>query len=143
MGLDSLPILPTSVVGSHGLPGWAHLVRQASEGLTLGAIDVREIGDDLVRLAILDQDRAGVDVITDGELRRTAGYYRGYMDRIENLPKANRPPLRTLGPDHYDFIGFREVVGPIAAPDGLGITEEFRFLKENTGKPTKVTCAGP
>jgi len=106
-------------------------------------VDLQEANDDAVRLAILDQEEAGVDVISDGEMRRTAGYYRGYMDRIVNLPLSKKPPLRQLGPIHYDFNRPREVAGPISAPEGLGIAEEFKFLKTRTRKPVKATCAGP
>lgn len=143
MSKDKLPILPTSVVGSHGRPGWLYVFREATAGRELGSIDIQEAGDDAVRLAILDQDEAGIDVISDGEMRRTAGYYRGYMDRIENLPPAKQPPLRQLGLIHYDFIRRRDVVGPIGASEGLGIVEEFKFLKQHTKKPVKATCAGP
>lgn len=143
MANQKLPLLPTSVVGSHGRPGWLYVFREATAGRELGTIDIQEVGDDAVRLAILDQVEAGIDVISDGEMRRTAGYYRGYMGRFENLSPAKQPPLRQLGPIHYDFIRRQDVVGPISAPEGLGIVEEFKFLKQHTNKPVKATCAGP
>ncbi len=143
MSKANLPILPISVVGSHGRPGWLYIFREATANRELGSIDVEEVGDDAVRLAILDQEEAGIDVISDGEMRRTAGYYRGYMDRIVNLPFSKKPPLRQVGPFHYDFVRFREVVGPISAPEGLGIVDEFKYLKAHTEKPVKATCAGP
>jgi 5-methyltetrahydropteroyltriglutamate--homocysteine methyltransferase len=138
-----LPLLPTSVVGSHARPGWLYVFREATTGRELGSIDIQEAGDDAVRLAILDQTEAGVDVVSDGEMRRTMGYYRGYMARFQNITPAKEPPLRQLGPIHYDFIRRHDVVGPISAPEGLGIAAEFDFLKQRTSKPTKATCAGP
>ncbi|MBI3001904.1 MAG: methionine synthase [Deltaproteobacteria bacterium] len=143
MSRDKLPILPTSVVGSHGRPGWLYVFREATAGRELGSIDIQEVGDDAVRLAILDQLEAGIDVISDGEMRRTMGYYRGYMARFRNVTPAKEPPLRQLGAIHYDFIRRHDVVGPIGAPEGLGIVDEFKFLKRHTTKPTKATCAGP
>jgi len=143
MSKDKLPILPTSVVGSHGRPGWLYVFREATAGRELGSIDIQEVGDDAVRLAILDQLEAGIDVISDGEMRRTMGYYRGYMARFRNVTPAKEPPLRQLGAIHYDFIRRHDVVGPISAPEGLGIVDEFKFLKQRTTKPTKATCAGP
>ncbi len=140
---SKLPILPTSVVGSHGRPGWLYLFREAAQGRELGSVDIQEAGDDAVKLAILDQEEAGIDVISDGEMRRTSGYYRGYMDRILNLPLSKKPPLRQLGPVHYDFNRLRQVAGPISAPEGLGIVEEFKYLEARTKKPVKATCAGP
>src|SRR3972149_10333673 len=143
MSKDKLPILPTSGVGSHGRPGWLYVFREATAGRELGSIDIQEVGDDAVRLAILDQDEAGIDVISDGEMRRTMGYYRGYLGLSQNLSPAKQPPLRQLGFIHYDFIRRHDVTGPISAPEGLGIVEEFKFLKQHTNKPTKATCAGP
>lgn len=143
MSQDKLPILPTSVVGSHGRPGWLYVFREATAGRELGSIDIREVGDDAVRLAILDQVEAGIDVISDGEMRRTMGYYRGYMARFENVTPAKEPPLRQLGPIHYDFIRRHDAVGPISAPEGMGIVDEFKFLTQHTTKPVKATCAGP
>ncbi|MBI2361611.1 MAG: methionine synthase [Deltaproteobacteria bacterium] len=138
-----LPVLPTSVVGSHGRPGWLYVFREATAGRELGSMDIQEVGDDAVRLAILDMDEAGIDVISDGEMRRTMGYYRGYMARFRNVTPAKEPPLRQLGPIHYDFIRRHDVAGPVSAPEGLGIVDEFKFLRQHTAKPTKATCAGP
>lgn len=143
MANQKLPLLPTSVVGSHGRPGWLYVFREVTANRELGSIDMQEVGDDAVRLAILDMDEAGVDIISDGEMRRTMGYYRGYMARFHNVSPAKEPPLRQLGPIHYDFIRRHDVVGPISAPEGLGIIEEFKFLKRHTNKPVKATCAGP
>ena len=65
-----LPLLPTTVVGSHGIPGWVHLARNEAERGTLGAADLAETFDDATKLALLDQERAGIDVVSDGEMRR-------------------------------------------------------------------------
>jgi methionine synthase II (cobalamin-independent) len=51
-------LLPTSVVGSHGLPGWVWLAREALEAGRLGALDVRELAEDATQIALLDQSRA-------------------------------------------------------------------------------------
>src|SRR3990170_6604407 len=67
---ESLPLLPTSVVGSHGLPGCLWLAREALEARRLGAIDVKEVMEDATQLALLDQERAGVDVLSTGEMGR-------------------------------------------------------------------------
>ena len=52
----TLPMkLPTSVVGSHGLPGWVWLAREAMEAGRLGALDLRELMEDATQAALLDQ----------------------------------------------------------------------------------------
>jgi methionine synthase II (cobalamin-independent) len=58
---QSLPTLPTTVVGSHGLPGWLWLAREAMEAGRLGGVDVREVMEDATQAALLDQERAGVE----------------------------------------------------------------------------------
>ena len=50
--------LTTSTVGSHGLPGWVWLAREALEQNRLGPIDVRELMEDATQLAPLDPERA-------------------------------------------------------------------------------------
>jgi len=68
--MTALPLLPTSVVGSHGLPGWVWLAREALEAGRMGATDLRELAEDATQLALIDQERAGVDVLTTGEMGR-------------------------------------------------------------------------
>ena len=57
---DALPLLPTTVCGSHGLPSWLFLVREAVRTDRLGPAEIQEAYDDAVRLAIRDQVEAGV-----------------------------------------------------------------------------------
>ena len=137
----ALPILPTSVVGSHAKMSWWYLMRQEAEAKRLGPADVDEALDTATDIAILDQERAGVDVITDGEMRRFGAFFRTYLRRINGIDML--PPERTLGDQGYDTREAYEVTGKISAPQGLGIVEEFRYLKEHTTKPTKATCTGP
>jgi 5-methyltetrahydropteroyltriglutamate--homocysteine methyltransferase len=69
----ALPILPTSVVGSHAKMGWWYLVRQEAEARRMGPRDVAEALDTAVDIAVLDQERAGVDVISDGKISAPNG----------------------------------------------------------------------
>jgi methionine synthase II (cobalamin-independent) len=50
-------ILPTSGVGSHGLPGWVWLAREAMDTGRLGRLDVQELLEDATQAALLDQER--------------------------------------------------------------------------------------
>src|SRR6187397_27926 len=86
------PLL-TSVVGSHAHPGWfAHGVAAAAAG-EFGPADLAELLADGVDLAIRDQERAGIDVISDGEMRRagffTAEFYR-HLTGVRALPAERR-----------------------------------------------------
>jgi 5-methyltetrahydropteroyltriglutamate--homocysteine methyltransferase len=137
--LRELPPLPTTVCGSHALPSWLFLVREAAPD-RLGPTDLREAYDDAVRLAIRDQVEAGVDVVSDGEMRRIT-FIRGFYDRLTGLVPL--PVPRRLGPPNYDTHCPYDVVGRVEAPEGLGIVDEFRFARAHTDRPLRVAVPGP
>ena len=66
----SLPLLPTSVVGSYSMPGWLERLKTEYLLRRVSRQELDEIQDTAVKAAIKDQEMAGVDIITDGELRR-------------------------------------------------------------------------
>jgi 5-methyltetrahydropteroyltriglutamate--homocysteine methyltransferase len=134
------PLLPTSVVGSHGLPGWVWLAREAMEAGRLGAVDVRELLEDATQVALLDQERAGVDVLTTGEMGRVR-FIIGFYDRLTGI-RTLEPP-RKLGQPLWDTNTPFEAVEKIAAPGGLGIVDEFRLARSLTARPLKATVPGP
>ena len=136
----SLPLIPTTVCGSHGLPSWLFLVREAAQAGRLGPVDLQEAYDDAVRIAIRDQVEAGIDVISDGEMRRVT-FIRGFYDRLTGIRPL--PVPRRLGPLNYDTHCPYEVVDRVAAPQGLGIVDEFRFARPHCDQPMRVTVPGP
>ena len=137
----TLPMkLPTSVVGSHGLPGWVWLAREAMEQGRLGALDLRELMEDATQAALLDQERAGIDVVSTGEMMRVR-FIIGFYARIKGLRALPAP--RQLGQPLWDTNTPFEVVEKIAAPHGLGIVEEFALARALTQKPIKATVPGP
>ena len=133
--------LLTSVVGSHAHPGWFVAGIDAAERREFGPADLTEMLDDAVDLAIRDQERAGIDVITDGEMRRagffTAEFYR-HLTGVVALPSERR-----LGAGGHDQQHRFEVREAIAAPNGLGVIEEFTAARARTTRPLKVTLPGP
>jgi 5-methyltetrahydropteroyltriglutamate--homocysteine methyltransferase len=133
-------LLPTSVVGSHGLPGWVWLAREAMEAGRLGALDVRELMEDATQAALLDQERAGVDVVTTGEMMRVR-FIIGFYDRITGI--RTLPAARKLGQPLWDTNTPFEVTESISAPAGLGIVEEFKLARSLTTKRLKATVPGP
>jgi len=137
---DPKPLIPTTVCGSHGLPSWLHLVREAAAADRLGPIDLQEAYEDAVRLAIRDQTEAGVDVISDGEMRRVT-FIRGFYDRLAGIRPLPIP--RRLGAPNYDSHCPYEVVDRITAPEGLGIVDEFRFARPHADRPMRVAVPGP
>ena len=83
MTASALPILPTTVVGSYAIPAWLWAAYEKIEAGGFGVMDVAETENDAVATAVRDQERAGVDLISDGEMRRQGfivsifKYFRG------------------------------------------------------------------
>ncbi len=136
----TLPTLPTSVVGSHGLPGWVWLAREAMEQDRLGQSDLRELMEDATLVALADQERAGVDVVSTGEMMRVR-FIVGFYEHITGIRALPAP--RKLGQPLWDTNTPFEVREKIAAPSGLGIVEEFKLARSLTDKPIKATVPGP
>ena len=133
--------LLTSVVGSHARPSWFVAGLVAAERDEFGPDDLSEMLDDAVDVAIRDQEEAGIDVVTDGEMRRagffTAEFYR-HLTGVRPLPSPRR-----LGAGGHDQQHRFEVTEPIAAPRGLGVVAEYHHARSRTRAPLKVTLPGP
>ena len=87
------PLL-TSVVGSHARPSWFVSGIAAAERGEFGPADLEEMLDDAVDLALRDQEEAGIDIVTDGEMRR-AGFFTAEFYR--HLTGVRRAARRTVG----------------------------------------------
>lgn len=139
--MDRLPLLPTTVIGSYSLPPWLEKVRDLGRKGDLAPGDVAEAHDNAVRSAVMDQELAGVDIITDGELRRETmvnffsmrigGFdMSGKMKAIGNLD----PEIQMLDPVVREKVRRR---------GSLGMDDHFRFLKSCARAGTKVCVTGP
>jgi len=136
----SYGLLPTTVIGSHAIPSWLWTALEAIDADKYGPTDIRETFDDAVNAAILDQERAGVDVITDGEMRRWY-FVQSFYKRFEGLESVG--VLRKVGVYGYDSAPRYRPIGRITVPEGLGIVDEFKYLKAHTNSTIKATCPGP
>jgi 5-methyltetrahydropteroyltriglutamate--homocysteine methyltransferase len=134
-------VLRTSVVGSYARPSWFVAGIAAAERGEFGPADLEEMLDDAVDLALRDQEEAGVDVVTDGEMRRAGFFTAEFYRHVSGLRAL--PPDRRLGVGGHDQQHRFEVLEPIAAPDGLGVAAEYRYAVARTDRPLKVTLPGP
>ncbi len=131
----------TTVIGSYPFPGWLELC--ASRSSELGPDDADEAARDATLVAIMDQVRAGLDVISDGEQGRfdfNLSFY-AYLEGLE-LEDA---PRRRWGPPAHDQRGKHRLTGELRAPRGLGAVAEFERLRElaPTGPALKASVPGP
>jgi 5-methyltetrahydropteroyltriglutamate--homocysteine methyltransferase len=131
----SLPILPTTVVGSYSMPGWLERLKTEYFARRISRVDLDEIHDTAVKAAIKDQEVAGLDIVTDGELRRDnmIDYF------VERMPGVQiNHASKKFYYDFYDSV----VEGKL--PHGpLGLAEDFRFLRANTEREAKFCITGP
>jgi 5-methyltetrahydropteroyltriglutamate--homocysteine methyltransferase len=120
-----MPPLRTTVIGSYPFPAWLELA--SAELGRFGPDDVAELQRDAVVSAVHDQLSAGLDVITDGEQTRL-DFNLSFYGHLEGLAMEGAP-ARRFGPPAHDQRGRHRVVGPITAPRGLGVVEEFERLR--------------
>ena len=137
---SDLGLLPTMGVGSYASPSWLIATRRALRAGTAGPADVEEAVQDAVKMAVWDQEEAGLDILTDGEIRRQ----RFLWNVVEKLSGLNmRRAERKLGIMSYDSAPRFETTERVGAPDGFGLIDEFTFVRDQTDKPLKVCCPGP
>ena len=134
-------MIETTVIGSYPFPGWLELA--SSRTGEMGPDDIEEAARDATLVAVMDQVRAGIDVISDGEQGRfdfNLSFY-AYLEGLE-LESA---PRRRWGPPAHDQRGKHTLVGDLRAPRGLGAVEEFERLQELAppGPALKASVPGP
>ena len=140
-------LLPTTLVGSYPQPKWlidrARLATQVPRvrAQDLWLVDTRRLEaaqDDATLLAIRDQERAGLDIITDGEQRRES-YSNRFATALAglDLDRPGKTPNRTGG-----FSTVPRVVGPIRRRHPVEV-RDVEFLRANTDRMIKMTVPGP
>ena len=141
-------LLPTTLVGSYAQPDWlidrgrlgerlpARV--QAEELWRIDSEHLAEAQDDATALALADQERAGLDIVTDGETRRESysNRFANALDGID-LDQPGTAVDRT-GRD----VPVPRVVGDIRRRDPVEVPH-VAFLREHTTKPIKITLPGP
>jgi 5-methyltetrahydropteroyltriglutamate--homocysteine methyltransferase len=141
-------LLPTTVVGSYPQPEWLvdrerMLNRPPPRVRTADVWRIAEpfleqAQDDATLLAIRDMERAGVDIITDGEIRRES-YSNRLATALDGIDNDN--PGTNLGRSGKPMAVPR-VVGPIRRRGAVEV-RDMQFLRANTTAKTKITLPGP
>jgi 5-methyltetrahydropteroyltriglutamate--homocysteine methyltransferase len=135
-------LIPATVIGSWSFPGWYEALIADIElnPDRFGPVDRAEALRDAVLVVIDDQLRAGLDRITDGEMRRV-DFNLGFYDFLEGLEPVAR--LRHWGPPAHDQRSKYRCVAPLCAPRGLGVVDEYIALRALTEAPVKMPVPGP
>ena len=141
-------LLPTTVVGSYPQPDWLvdratlhhHGVPRAHahDMWRVPAALLEQAQDDATILAIRDMERAGIDIVTDGEIRRES-YSNRFAMALEGID-GDRPGELTNKAGRITQVP--RVVGPIRRVSGVE-TRDAMFLRDNATRATKITLPGP
>jgi 5-methyltetrahydropteroyltriglutamate--homocysteine methyltransferase len=140
--------IPTSLVGSYAQPSWL-LDRdrlrdrfpprvRATELWRVDPAYLEEAQDDATRLAIADQERAGLDIVTDGEMRRES-YSNRFATALDGVDIDN-PGSALDRSGHPNPVP--RVVGPVARRHAVQV-RDLQFLRSQTSRPAKMTVPGP
>ena len=143
-----LPTLPTALVGSYAQPSWlidrSRLGQRLPPRVLLNELwqlpsgQLEEAQNDATIIALEDQHRAGVDIVTDGEMRRES-YSNRFANALDGVDIDNpgqaidRTGKAVPVPRVVSEIFRRE---PVEAPF-------IAFLKQHTDHPIKITLPGP
>jgi 5-methyltetrahydropteroyltriglutamate--homocysteine methyltransferase len=141
-------LFPTTLVGSYPQPDWL-IDRQKLAGRFPPRVRARELWrvaepwlaqaqDDATVLAIKTQEEAGLDIITDGEIRRES-YSNRFATALEGVDIDN-PGSALDRSGHPNPVP--RVVGTIRRKHAVQV-EDLRFLKRHTQRKVKVTVPGP
>jgi 5-methyltetrahydropteroyltriglutamate--homocysteine methyltransferase len=149
--LPLLPLLPTSLVGSYAQPEWlidrAKLAGRfpprvrAKELWRIAPGYLAQAQDDATVLAIRAQERAGLDILTDGEIRRES-YSNHFATELEGVDLDN-PGTALDRSGHPNPVP--RITGPIRRPHAVEVAD-LEFLRANMShpvQPVKMTVPGP
>jgi 5-methyltetrahydropteroyltriglutamate--homocysteine methyltransferase len=140
-------VLTTTVVGSYPQPDW--LVDRATLSKGVPRVRLRSIWrvpedlleqaqDDATVVAIRDMERAGIDIISDGEIRRES-YSNRFATALDGVDNRNPGVITDRNGNETQVP---RVVGPIRRVRPIEL-RDMQFLRRNTDRPAKITLPGP
>jgi len=141
-------LFPTSLVGSYCQPDWL-IDREKLKGQFPPRTRARELWripepwlaeaqDDATRVAIREQEEAGLDIITDGEIRRES-YSNRFATALAGLDLDNHGEVLTRSGKP---VPVPRITGPIRRARPVEV-EDLKFLRAHTDRKVKITLPGP
>src|SRR5689334_24957338 len=144
------PKYATTVIGAHSIPRWYETLDRL---VTLGQLQPADLADAQFRAsqaAILEQEIAGIDVITGGEMHRRRNNRHSppnamlnhFWQKIPSFQGETKPkPITPYDPNVFHPAAICR--GPVAETIDLGLVEEFRAVSAFARRPVKITMTGP
>ncbi len=141
-------LLPTSLVGSYPQPDW--LIDREALSTIVPRVRARDLWrvperwleqaqDDATAVVVSDQERAGLDIITDGETRRES-YSNRFATALDGVDEKN--PAEVKGRDAGQVQFVPRVIGPISRRHPVQ-KRDVAFLRSRTDRMIKITLPGP
>jgi 5-methyltetrahydropteroyltriglutamate--homocysteine methyltransferase len=147
-------LFPVTVVGSWSRPTWLVQALRRRQAGEISKEEFDRIADDAVLAAIKYQEDAGVDIVSDGEVRRD-NFYSFVVEKLSGMKLTKVSELLDYVKDR---AGFEEVLRALDVPafaikspiaverigrrEGLAL-DELDFLKQHTTRQTKIPLPGP
>jgi 5-methyltetrahydropteroyltriglutamate--homocysteine methyltransferase len=142
-------LLPTTLVGSYPQLEWlidrarlAEIVpprARARELWRVGEAWLEQAQDDATVLAIRDQERAGIDIVTDGEMRRES-YSNRFATALEGMDSEHPAQIPARTPGRFQIVP--RVTGKILRRQAVQV-RDVEFLRAQSERPIKITIPGP
>jgi 5-methyltetrahydropteroyltriglutamate--homocysteine methyltransferase len=147
-------LFPVTVVGSWSRPPWLVQALRRRQAGEISTEEFNRIADDAVLAAIKYQEDAGVDIVSDGEMRRD-NFYSFVVEKLSGMKLMKVSELLDYV---HDRAGFEEVLRALDVPafaikspiavdkigrrEGLAV-DELAFLQQHTTRRTKIPLPGP
>jgi 5-methyltetrahydropteroyltriglutamate--homocysteine methyltransferase len=147
-------LFPVTVVGSWSRPAWLVQALRRRQAGEISKEEFDRIADEAVLAAIKYQEDAGVDIVSDGEVRRD-NFYSFVVEKLSGMKLTKVSELLDYVKDR---AGFEEVLRALDVPafaikspiaiekigrrEGLAL-DELDFLKQHTTRQTKIPLPGP
>ena len=134
-------MLQPSIAGSLPKPTWLAAPSMLRAPWRLAGQELTDAQDDAVRLALLEQEQAGLTIVTDGEVRRRH-YVWGFLDGLTGIDTDNLATARTRAGRYGEATEVARIVGPVARKEPV-LLRATEFSRAATTRRLKVTMPGP
>lgn len=136
---ERLPLLPTTVVGSYPVPEWMERLKTDYFRGRMSRAQLGDVHEMAIKAALRDQELAGIDIVSDGELRRDndIDYFLAQLPGVDLAETA-----KDFYFDYYDVT----VTEPLPEPNGTELAwlaDDFAFTASQTRAPIKFSFTGP
>jgi 5-methyltetrahydropteroyltriglutamate--homocysteine methyltransferase len=134
-----VPLLPTTVVGSYPVPEWMERLKTDYYQGRMSLAHLQDVHETAIKAALRDQELAGIDIVSDGELRRDNDIDY-FLARTPGIGIAET--AKDFYFDYYDAKLTTALPESFETPP-LGLAKDFAFTAAQTSAPIKFSFTGP